>query len=323
MYACVAGNFKTLNLTSASKPCPRGQEKVSWNQTGSKGSKGAAGDTGPQGAAGPQGAVGPKGALGDTGPPGPVGPGGAAGATGPTGPTGLTGATGASGPMGTDGPTGPTGPVGATGPTGPPGPLGPTGTTGPTGPTGAIGATGPTGPTGAIGATGPTGATGAGAALTTNFVATQITSHTGGYASAGGPTVTVTVPPAAPGSVNGFIDVYAQVDANDVGSAIGLFDVSGNTFVAGQDTICPDLISPGLVLPGDLFITGDGTAGTYGTPMTSNGSTCAAGVGPPGPVLLSVSAGTHTFELRYADCQCGGSPMVSNRRLTIAPRPTS
>jgi hypothetical protein len=157
-------------------------------------------------------------------------------------------------------------------------------------------------------------------------VAAQVTSNNGNYASdAGspGPSVTVDVPNAGGGQ--GFIQVWAQVDANEGQSAIGLFDVTGggNTFVPGQDTVCLNTIPPGP-LPGDLFMTDDGTAGTYGTPVGFDGFTCVPTAGPPAPVMLQVTAGTRTFELQYADCQCGGAtPMVSNRRLWIAPQPTS
>jgi hypothetical protein len=157
-------------------------------------------------------------------------------------------------------------------------------------------------------------------------VAAEITSPTGvGYAddpSSPGPTLTVDVPDAGGGQ--GFIQVWAQVDANSGQSSIGLFDVTGGgeTFVPGQDTVCLNTIP--ISLPGDLFMTDDGTAGTYGTPMGFDGANCVSTAGPPSPVLLQVTAGTRTFRLEYADCECGGAtPTVSNRRLWIAPLRTS
>jgi hypothetical protein len=152
-------------------------------------------------------------------------------------------------------------------------------------------------------------------------VTAQITSPTGGYDSAGGPAVTVDVPDAGGGK--GFIEVWAQVDANSSQSSIGLFDVTGGgeTFVDGQDTVCLNTIP--ATLPGDLFMTDDGTAGTYATSMGFDGANCVPTVGAPSPVLLHVTAGTRTFELEYADCECGGTPTVSNRRLWIATLRTS
>jgi hypothetical protein len=187
------------------------------------------------------------------------------------------------------------------------------------GPPGPSGVQGPIGPTGNTGATGPAGA---GAPLAFDQVGAQITANSGGYAAdpgSPGPTVTVDVPDAGGGE--GFIEVSAQVDSNGDQSAIGLFDVTegGTTFVSGQDTVCVDTIP--TTLPGDLFMTVDGVPGTYGTPIGFAGFICVPAVGPPAAVLLQVPAGTRTFELQYADCGCGGTPMVENRRLWIAPRP--
>lgn len=56
--------------------------------------------------------------------------------------------------------------------------------------------------------------------------------------------------------------------------------------------------------------------------MTARRVTLAP-AGPPAPVTLEVTAGTHAFQLEYADCDCGGTPTVSNRRLWITPHATS
>src|ERR1700710_2774943 len=86
LYACVTGDFHTLNLTSAGLKCPGGQSKISWNAagprgvagprgaTGRMGARGAAGTAGASGATGARGAVGPKGDVGPAGPAGPQGP---------------------------------------------------------------------------------------------------------------------------------------------------------------------------------------------------------------------------------------------------------
>jgi hypothetical protein len=133
LYACVAGNFHTLNLTSAGANCPGGQSKISWNTAG------------PDGVAGPRGATGTTGARGATGAHGAVGPkgdAGAAGSAGPQGPSGSKGDTGPAGSAGPQGPQGPAGPKGDTGDAGAAGPVGPAGATGQVGPPGATGSAG-------------------------------------------------------------------------------------------------------------------------------------------------------------------------------------
>lgn len=127
-YACVAGGYDTLNLTTAERTCPNGQRKISWSAEGTRGARG------PAGAAGKAGAAGAVGARGAAGPAGPAGPGGPAGSVGPAGPKGDPGArgpqgeTGPAGARGADGETGPQGPVGRAGPAGAAGPAGPAGT---------------------------------------------------------------------------------------------------------------------------------------------------------------------------------------------------
>jgi hypothetical protein len=133
LYACVAGNFHTLNLTTAGGNCPGGQSKISWNTAGPDGVAGPRGATGAPGTTGARGTVGPK---GDTGAAGASGPQGAAGSKGDTGAAGSAGPQGPAGPKGDTGDTGAAGQVGPAGPTGPIGPAGPTGPLGPAGPSG-------------------------------------------------------------------------------------------------------------------------------------------------------------------------------------------
>ena len=94
LYACVTSKYSTLNLTTAGRACPRGQRKLSWNESGPRGATGAAG---------PAGTAGPAGAAGPTGPAGP------AGTPGPQGVPGEQGAPGSAGPQGDPGPIGPAG----------------------------------------------------------------------------------------------------------------------------------------------------------------------------------------------------------------------
>jgi hypothetical protein len=138
-YACVTQAFHTLNLTSASAACPRGQYKISWNRTGQRGARGPLGQTGSPGASGSNGASGPQGPKGATGATGAQGATGPLGPQGPKGDTGATGAQGTTGAAGPEGPQGDAGAIGAQGPAGPQGPQGDTGATGPQGPPGANG----------------------------------------------------------------------------------------------------------------------------------------------------------------------------------------
>jgi hypothetical protein len=138
-YACVTQAFHTLNLTSASAACPRGEYKISWNRTGQRGARGPLGQEGSPGASGSNGASGPQGPKGATGATGAQGATGAAGPQGPKGGTGATGAQGTTGAAGPQGSKGDTGAIGAQGPPGPQGPQGDTGATGPQGPPGANG----------------------------------------------------------------------------------------------------------------------------------------------------------------------------------------
>jgi BclB C-terminal domain-containing protein len=126
-YACVAGRYKTLNLTTAGAACPGGQRKISFGE-------GERGLTGAAGAAGAKGANGSKGAAGAAGPEGKVGAVGPEGKAGPEGKQGPSG-TG-SGSPGPEGKEGPQGPAGAAGPPGSIGPPGPRGNEGPPGPEG-------------------------------------------------------------------------------------------------------------------------------------------------------------------------------------------
>jgi collagen triple helix repeat protein len=152
-YACVTQAFHTLNLTSASAACPRGQFKISWNRTGQRGARGPLG---------PMGSSGPSGSNGAGGPQGPKGATGAQGTAGSAGPQGAKGDNGATGAQGTAGSAGPQGPKGDTGATGAQGPKGDTGATGAQGP---VGPQGPTGDAGATGAQGPAGANGTDATI--------------------------------------------------------------------------------------------------------------------------------------------------------------
>lgn len=97
------GHLRVLDERSEGRrgdACRRGEQPISWNQTG---------PVGPSGPIGPQGLPGAAGTNGRDGLPG------AAGAPGAAGPMGLPGLAGPMGPMGLQGPAGPPGPAGASG----------------------------------------------------------------------------------------------------------------------------------------------------------------------------------------------------------------
>lgn len=73
LYACVHNKAQTVKMTSASKACPSGYTKISWNTAGIKGDTGAQGPKGDAGPAGTKGDTGPVGAQGEIGPTGAPG----------------------------------------------------------------------------------------------------------------------------------------------------------------------------------------------------------------------------------------------------------
>ncbi len=63
---CVSKHGGTLQVVKAGKKCPKRTVALSFNQTGPKGTQGAAGAAGSQGPAGPAGSQGPAGISGQT-----------------------------------------------------------------------------------------------------------------------------------------------------------------------------------------------------------------------------------------------------------------
>ena len=124
---------------------------------------------------------------------------------------------------------------------------------------------------------------------------------------AGGPSVTVTVPPS------GLIEVWAQVTMNDSG-AVSLFEDGQQ--MAGQSEECSNG-DGGALFAGPPGGPGAITVGTPATPLFCSTS------GAPGSVLLQTTPGQHTYELRYEflTCGCGGSDVTfTSRSLRVAPR---
>jgi hypothetical protein len=127
-------------------------------------------------------------------------------------------------------------------------------------------------------------------------------------ALAGGPSVQVTVPSS------GLIEVWAQATIDEEG-AVALFE-DGRP-MPGQAELCGPEAGPGALFSVEG---GAGEPIAVATPSGSGLGICG-NLGAPGPVLFQTSPGTHTYELRYAFCGCGGpSATFSDRRLFVGPR---
>lgn len=126
----------------------------------------------------------------------------------------------------------------------------------------------------------------------------------------GGPSVQVTVPPS------GLIEVWAQAMIDEEGS-VALFE--DGRHMPGQADFCQSEAEDRGVLFGIDASPGDPIV--VSTPALAGVGICGS-LGVPGPVLFEATPGTHTYELRYLSCGCGGPSAVtfSNRRLFIAPR---
>jgi hypothetical protein len=136
-------------------------------------------------------------------------------------------------------------------------------------------------------------------------------SPSGEFEALGGPQVQVVVP------ASGLIEVWAQVAINDdEGGAVGLFEDGQEVDGISEPELCGDdsaLIDAAGEGPGNFVL--------FATPPVPSVIGCA-GAGAPAPVLLSRTPGIHTYELRYAQCSCGGAPAeFKDRVLRVAARP--
>jgi hypothetical protein len=136
-------------------------------------------------------------------------------------------------------------------------------------------------------------------------------SPTGEFEALGGPSVQVTVPPS------GLVEVWAQVAIDDEeGGAVGLFEDGHEVDGIAEPELCGDdsvLIDAAGGGPGNFVV--------YATPPVFSVAGCT-GAAAPGAVLLSRPPGPHTYELRYAQCSCGGAPAeFKDRVFRVAPRP--
>lgn len=126
-----------------------------------------------------------------------------------------------------------------------------------------------------------------------------------------GPQVTVTVPDS------GLIEVWASVHVDDVEGSVGIFE-DGQLITLGDQIGGADCGTDHAI----IGTTGAGPV-SLSTPPSFDGSGLACGTigNAPAPILLKRPPGSHTYELRYADCGCFGGPSsFSERVLHIAPR---
>lgn|GEM_PF-2195243 len=136
-------------------------------------------------------------------------------------------------------------------------------------------------------------------------------SPSGEFEALGGPQLQAIVPPS------GLIEVWAQVAIDDdEGGAVGLFEDGQEVDGISEPELCGD--DSALI---DASSGGPGGFVAYATPPVPSLVGCAS-AGAPAPVLLSRTPGVHTYELRYAQCSCGGAPAeFKDRVLRVAARP--
>jgi hypothetical protein len=153
------------------------------------------------------------------------------------------------------------------------------------------------------------------------FAAGATTTESTAYVQlAGGPSVTVNVPPS------GLIEVWAQVNFEDEG-AVALFEDGQR--MPGQSAQCAPEEEGAALLA--TFGT-ESEEVTVSTPSNvslnffgGGPSFICGSFGPPSSVLFQTSPGKHTYELRYKaapPCGCGGGgeATFSNRLLRVAGR---
>jgi len=136
-------------------------------------------------------------------------------------------------------------------------------------------------------------------------------SPSGEFEALGGPQVQAIVP------ASGLIEVWAQAAIDDdEGGSVGLFEDGQEVDGISEPELCGD--DSALI---DASSGGPGGFVAYATPPVPSLVGCAS-AGAPASVLLSRSPGIHTYELRYAQCSCGGTPAeFKDRVLRVAPRP--
>jgi len=162
--------------------------------------------------------------------------------------------------------------------------------------------------------------------VVSNTAAGQVTtdSDTAWVPLEGGPQVTVTVPQS------GLIEVFSSATIGEDGNgsvaadgAVALFEDGQQIRIATDPTFgfC-DPNPPGLEGPLFFIAGGPGDEFPVATPPTLAPLGCGMVGNGSGGLLLQRSPGTHTYELRYGDCDCDPEPAAfSDRVLRIAPLP--
>ncbi len=145
---------------------------------------------------------------------------------------------------------------------------------------------------------------------------TVTTSSESDYVSLGGPSVSVSIAQAA-GAPSGtaLIEVAAQAHIDDDAGAVALYQ--DGSPMPGQSDVCDQIAgTPGPA----LFTSTDGLSGTWSTPASIAITGNCGSTGPAAPVMFVTTPGKHTYELRYAFCDCSGSDAsFSQRRLWVTP----
>ena len=134
------------------------------------------------------------------------------------------------------------------------------------------------------------------------------------YVALGGPEVTVTVPDS------GLIEVWSTVTFDDPSDGLVALYEDGRRIpnddslgICGSGTLGDVLLSAFLGAGSPVTVSTPGALLTYGG--------CGTPGEAPGPVMFERSPGTHTYELRYADCGCDeADASFSDRTLRVAAR---
>jgi hypothetical protein len=180
---------------------------------------------------------------------------------------------------------------------------------GPEGPPGATGATGQRGPAG------PPGAPATWASATVGVSQSINTNNPSfpGFQDLGtvGPQVTVNVP------ASGLVELYAQARIDGTSNSVGGLGLAIDG-VTSNSVRC-------FTRAGLLLETPETPAASFATAPSADGTACGTALpGMPGPLMLSLSPGQHTFKIVYYAVSASAGPETvtfSDRRLHVAARP--
>jgi hypothetical protein len=134
------------------------------------------------------------------------------------------------------------------------------------------------------------------------------------YVALGGPEVTVTVPES------GLIEVWSTVTFDDPSDGLVALYEDGRRVPNGDSLgICGSGTLGDVLLSAFLGADSPVTVSTPGALLSFGG--CGTPGEAPAPVMFERPPGTHTYELRYADCGCDeADASFSDRTLRVAAR---